>query len=269
MNKEKLITIIFPSRERYDLVEKLLLSIEKKTHNKDWIEVISICDHDDKKTLDLFYKISSQITYDFKFISRKQNSILNLPNDYYNLGLKLASDSYFTWILGNDCELKTDNWDQNLFLYLNQLYPEWESYIEENQKFFYVKINDDTHWDENENSLNFYDQSCCFPLLSSNYCNTLNEFYPIEVPTWGGDGCLYNLIQRSNISLILNCINIIGINHYSIHNQKTLSDNIHKRVEESHLKNKIQNSLGELHDPWAYHNKREEMFEIRKSFLYK
>jgi len=41
MNKEKLITIIFPSRERYDLVEKLLQSIEKKTYDKDWIEVIS------------------------------------------------------------------------------------------------------------------------------------------------------------------------------------------------------------------------------------
>lgn len=36
MNKEKLITIIFPSRGRYDLVKKLLLSIEEKTYNKDW-----------------------------------------------------------------------------------------------------------------------------------------------------------------------------------------------------------------------------------------
>ena len=35
MNKEKLVTIIFPSRDRYDLVKKLLLSIEEKTYNKD------------------------------------------------------------------------------------------------------------------------------------------------------------------------------------------------------------------------------------------
>ena len=124
MNKEKLVTIIFPSRGRYDLVKKLLLSIEEKTYNKDWIEVISICDHDDKETLNLFHEMSSQITYDFKFISRKQKEELDLPNDYYDLGLKLASDSYFTWILGNDCEISIDNWDDNLYQALSHSYSE-------------------------------------------------------------------------------------------------------------------------------------------------
>jgi len=124
MNKEKLVTIIFPSRGRYDLVKKLLLSIEEKTYNKDWIEVISICDHDDKQTLDLFHEMSSQITYDFKFVSRSQKEELDLPNDYYGLGLKLSSDSYFTWILGNDCELNIQDWDSNLYQAINYTMPE-------------------------------------------------------------------------------------------------------------------------------------------------
>jgi hypothetical protein len=264
MNKEKLITIIFPSRGRYELVKKLLLSIEEKTYNKDWIEVISICDYDDKETLDLFHEISSQITYDFKFVSRKQNEELDLPNDYYSLGLKLASNSYFTWILGNDCELSLPNWDKNFYDSLSHFFPGWEELIENNQKYFYIKINDDTHWDEKGQLLNIHgDQSCCFPLLSSNYCNTLGEFYPIEISTWGGDTCLYLLIKASNISLVLDAVDIIGIKHYSIHNQKVTQDEISKRVEKKHLKDKTQPTHWENHDIIG------KIFSKRKSFLYK
>ena len=42
MKKTKLVSIIFPSRSRLDLVKKLLISIEEKTKDKSAIEVISI-----------------------------------------------------------------------------------------------------------------------------------------------------------------------------------------------------------------------------------
>ena len=270
MNKEKLITIIFPSRSRIDLVKKLLLSIEEKTYNKEWIEVISICDHDDKETLDLFHEISSQITYDFKFISRKQKEELDLPNDYYNLGLKLASDSYFTWILGNDCEINIENWDENLYSGLKNSFSEIFESIEKNEKYFYFKINDDTHWDENGNNLTPHgDESCCFPILSSNYCKDLGEFYPVEIPTWGGDTCLYALIERSNKSLILDAISIIGIKHYSMHNKRMEQDEISKRVEEKHLRIKTIDSQGNSYDPWSIPQNFKLMLETRKKFLWK
>jgi hypothetical protein len=268
MNKEKLVTIIFPSRGRYDLVKKLLLSIEEKTYNKDWIEVISICDHDDKETLNLFHEMSSQITYDFKFISRKQKEELDLPNDYYDLGLKLASDSYFTWILGNDCEVSTDNWDDNLHQALSHSYSEIFPEIEENKRYFYFKINDDTHWNEKGEILNPYgDESCCFPILSSNYCKDLGEFYPKEIPTWGGDTCLFNFVKNSNKFDIIDAIEIIGIKHYSMHNKRMEQDEISKKVQDKHIRNKVHNTDGSSYDPWMVNFKT--IIDKRKKFLWK
>lgn len=268
MNKEKLITIIFPSRGRYDLVKKLLLSIEEKTYNKDWIEVISICDHDDKQTLDLFHEISSQITYDFKFVSRKQKEELDLPNDYYDLGLKLASDSYFTWILGNDCAIANENWDGYFYSAIMEALPDMFSNIETNKKYYYFRINDDTHFNENGESINPHgDLSCCFPILSSNYCKDLDEFYPREIPTWGGDTILYELILNSNKFYIISTIDIIKIIHYSVHNKRIEQDDISKRVEKSYKKNATINIDGSLYSFWDIDDNFTKMWEKRKKFL--
>lgn len=269
MNKEKLVTIIFPSRGRYDLVKKLLLSIEEKTYNKNWIEVISICDHDDKQTLDLFHEISSQITYDFKFVSRKQKEELDLPNDYYDLGLKLASDSYFTWILGNDCELAIQNWDGYFYSGITEAIPEVFSNIDKNELYYYLRINDDTHWNEKGEPINPYnDLSCCFPILSSNYCKDLGEFYPKEIPTWGGDTCLYTFITNSNKSCIVDTANMIGIKHYSMHNKRAEQDEISKRVENKHLKHRMIDEKGNTYDSWSHPLNFSKMLDKRKKFLW-
>ena len=270
MNKEKLVTIIFPSRDRYDLVKKLLLSIEEKTYNKDWIEVISICDHDDKKTLDLFHEISSQITYDFKFVSRKQKEKLDLPNDYYDLGLKLASDSYFTWILGNDCEIATQDWDGYFYSALEQTDPTLFEQIDENKTYFYIRINDDTHWNNKGEALNPYgDISCCFPLISSNYCKDLGEFYPKEVPTWGGDSVLFYFVCNSNKFYVIEAQQLLGIIHYSMHNKRIDQDEISKRVEQNHLETKLLDKNGNYYDPWNNPEVFEKMIDKRKKFLWK
>jgi hypothetical protein len=268
MNKEKLITIIFPSRGRYELVKRLLLSIEEKTYNKDWIEVISICDHDDKETLDLFHELSSHITYDFKFVSRKQQEKLDLPNDYYGLGLKLASDSYFTWILGNDCELSVQNWDNYFYSSLKETDPNIFDKIEKSELYYYIKINDDTHWNAKGEALNPYgDESCCFPILSSNYCKDLGEFYPKEIFTWGGDTGLYRLISRSNKVFTIDAINIIGIKHYSVHNDRIIEqDEIFKRVDKSHMRNWVYVD-GYRYFCFDIEDIFMEMWEKRKKFL--
>ena len=61
MKKTKLVSIIFPSRSRLDLVKKLLISIEEKTKDKSTIEVISIVDQDDTDTINFF-------NYQFKIL---------------------------------------------------------------------------------------------------------------------------------------------------------------------------------------------------------
>ena len=239
MIKTKFISIIFPSRSRLDLVKKLLISIEEKTKNKSVIEVISIVDQDDTETINFFNSISSTLTYDFYYICRKQKENLDLPNDYYDLGLKLKSKSYFTWILGNDCEIKTENWDERLYHGLQTFEGNIFNNIDNNNLYYYIRISDDTHWVSN-NNVNSMDSSCCFPLLSSNYCDDLGEFYPKEIPSWGADTCLNHMIMEAKNVLILDFTSILGINHYAFHNKKSKFDDISKRVSETNQKSMIR-----------------------------
>ena len=265
MYKNKLFTIIFPSRGRIELTKQLLISLEKTTSNKKWIEVISICDQDDTDTLNLFQECSKLVTYDFKFICRKQKDVLDLPNDYYDLGLRMATDSYFTWIIGNDCEIVSQNWDIEFYDALNSTYPSIFNQIDSNELYFYFRINDDTHWNDTGKLVDWKnDDSCCFPIISSNYCKDLGEFYPIEIPTWGGDTCLYHLFTKSNVTKILDATELIEIMHHSMHNKRVAQDDISKRVEDRHLSNKIDGA-----DPWSIHQNTVDILNKRRKFLWK
>ena len=263
-----MVTIIFPSRGRLELVKQLLNSIETNTYDKSQIDVISICDQDDIDTINLFYEISPTLSYDFKFISRRKHDILDLPNDYYDLGLKLAQDSYFLWILGNDCEIVTENWDYMLRQSLTYSIPTIYSDIENNSKFYYIKINDDTHIGDNGEFLNKYDdKSCCFPLLSMNYYYSSGEFYPKEIPTWGGDSCLYILTTKSNKFSIIDACDILKINHYTYINQRIEQDDISKRIEREHLDRKEEVD-GSKYDWWSLPENFTKILMKRKHILW-
>jgi hypothetical protein len=158
--------------------------------------------------------------------------------------------------------LNSQDWDAHLYQAINNVMPEVFSNIENNSRYYYLRINDDTHWDEEGNLLNRYgDQSCCFPLLSTNYCTDLKEFYPVEINTWGGDTCLYFLVEKSNMFDTINAIDLVKIKHYSMHNKRTEQDEISKRVEKKHLEDKEK--------PNHWDKIFEEMLEKRKKFLYK
>ena len=226
--RNKLISIIFPSRVRLDLVDKLLFSLQQKTNNHELIEVIAICDHDDKPTLDFFHEISFKLKYDFKFISRKQNEHLHLPIDYYSLGLRLSSpSSYFTWILGNDCEMITENWDLSLVELLKS--PDVLSNIENNLKYYYIQISDNTHLSKDGEIS--WDSSCCFPILSRNYVDDFGEIVPIDLPTWGGDVVLWNIVNKLEKFEIKNLTKKIEINHHTYHRQTYMRDENCIRME--------------------------------------
>jgi hypothetical protein len=222
------VSIIFPARSRLDSTEQLLLSIEKFTKNKEKIDVVGVCDHDDIETINLFQKTALKLSYEFKFISRKQEKSLDLPNHYYSLGLDLSEQSYFKWILGNDCSIDTKNWDLELekIIYSQKFQSDFLS-----NKYYYISISDDTHWKQNKR---IHEEEifecCCFPILSSNYCFDLGEFYPREYPTWEGDVKLYKLAKESNKFTILNYREKINILHKSIHNKTMESDSGTKRM---------------------------------------
>jgi len=226
-------SIIFPARARIDCTEELLLSIEKYTKNKDSIDVVGVCDHDDLETASLFQKIAPKLSYEFKFISRKNLKYLDLPNHYYNLGLDLSEGSYFKWILGNDCSIDTQDWDTQLEEIISS--TQFQSDFRSN-RYYYISISDDTHWIGNTQVRKGEDfSSCCFPIVSSNYCEDLSEFYPREYPTWGADIVLYHLAKASPKFTMLNYREKISILHKSFHNKKMDKDEISNRVENNCL----------------------------------
>jgi hypothetical protein len=253
----KLCTIFFPSRGRLDLTKKLLESIENKTSNKQWIEVIAICDQDDTDTIELFTKISKEVTYDFYFICRKRKNKLHLPNDYYSLALKIKSKSFFTWGLGNDNEIITQNWDTILFKSIKNTIPDCFTNIHLNTKYYYLIINDNSHWSKEGNISKEGDYSCCFPILSGNYCDDSNETVPNEYPTWQGDIALYALVIKSPKFQVINAVDLIEINHYCHHNNTYEKDNVALCVEKS---------SGDDAPPYTHKN-LEKMY-LKRKYLY-
>lgn len=262
--KNNLVKIIFPTRGRINLLEKFLQSIEENTKYKQTIEVIGIADNDDKHTINFLSEKSPQLSFDFKWIVRKKETVLNLPNDYYDLGIKLGNFSYFTWILGNDCEIKTKDWDEYLLKLLACNNFEIKNNIINNLKYYYLIISDDTHWNKDgliglaKSRPNHYFDSCCFPLISSNYCIDAKEFYPIEVPTWGADIELKKLVNKSNKFDIIQMNEEIQIEHHCFHNKKVQRDEISKNVE-----------IPYLHNLYYIKSIENEMFEKRKHILIK
>ena len=232
-------SIIFPARSRINLTAGLLLSIEARTKNKHLIDVVGVCDHDDYETISLFQKIAPKLSYQFKFISQPLRASLDLPNYYYRPGLNLSEKSYFKWILGNDCLIETQDWDLELekIISLEDFKSDFVS-----NKYYYISISDDTHWKDGMRLREgAHTECCCFPIVSSNYCLDLNEFYPREFSTWGGDTKLFALAKHSKKITILNYQNKISILHKSYHNKSWEKDEISHRMEQGNWQN---------HDRW-------------------
>jgi hypothetical protein len=231
-----LIKIIFPTRGRYELLIKLLDSIESNTKNKDKIEVIAICDSDDFKSVTILNDYVQKSKYDLKFVVIKRKDLISLPVHYYDIGLKIGNNSLFTWILGNDCSIITEDWDDHLEQLVLKNESEICNNILNNKKYYYLIISDDTHWDKN--GLKPFvkknpdlGSSCCFPIVSTNYCRTAGEFYPLEFLGWGGDLALKKIVDSSPMFEILYLNDKISIEHTCFHNGKYQKDPISTNME--------------------------------------
>jgi hypothetical protein len=92
-------------------------------------------------------------------------------------------------------------------------------------------------------------------------------FYPVEINTWGGDTCLYFFVEKSNMFDIINAIDLIKIKHYSMHNKRMEQDEISKRVQDKHIRNRVYDVDRSSYDPWMVNFKT--IIDKRKKFLWK
>lgn len=209
-------SIVIPTRERYSLLIKCLDSIKNKTNELHKIEVILITDNDD------IY--SKEVIKDYKRCNPNVN-IINLEverspylnKDYYNFGFSQAKGKYF-WVLGNDCEILTQNWDG---IVRTQL----ESFLSDKKdRLGYVFIGDDLHNDRKEWV------SCCFPILTREVLSATNCVMPQEILSYGGDHWLWQNFKKSGYPRILDIRDEVKILHYAPYTNRIECDSLTKRL---------------------------------------
>jgi len=198
-------SLIFPTRERCELVKKLLSSILKNTANLQEIEVLIAIDNDDKESLDTIANLGYQFVKIFT-VSRS----LNFSRDYYTY---LAKQSTGKWIItiNDDCVFETPRWDEKAYEALKDKSGVIYGWIEDGLGGWRAKG---------------HGNYCCFPLQGRTGFEALGYIFPTRVPTWGADIWAKNLYDQINSVVTIP----ITIRHYCHHNQTRDQDAVSKRI---------------------------------------
>jgi len=211
--QKKLISLIIPCKDREELTTKCLQAIKDKTKNKEDIQVITITDLETPSDQQMIANIYNSLIKDgsyFPLINISRPTSAHINRDYYNLGNTITS-SYFTWIIGNDVIIETQDWDRILYNKTKNILP----LIEEDDKYFYIHINDDTHV-----KLGYHKtRGNCFPIISNNYSYKIRGPMPEDYPAWGADYALVPVYNKLGFEII-DLINDISVTHVSVHSQR-------------------------------------------------
>ena len=202
---EKRFSIIFPSRDRHELVSKLLGSIAAMTFNIADIEVLIAIDDDDTKSENFLKNFGVPFVQYFK-VKRS----LNFSQDYYTF---LAKQSTGRWIItiNDDCVFETPAWDVDAFNVLDQKPGVIYGWIEDGLGGFRAKG---------------HGNYCCFPLQGRKGFEALGYIFPPRIPTWGADIWAKNLYDQIGSVVALP----FTIRHFCHHNQTREQDHINKRI---------------------------------------
>ena len=206
---KKLVNIILNCRERIDLTQKLIHSIETKTKNLHLINLTILIDFDDQELINFFTKYGNETNIDFKLIIRQRTH--ELCKGGINLCYKISDPAYFYWVLNNDTHIITDNWDEILYNRTKNVLKEFNG----DKKFVYVHIDDDTHVPHHH-----LVKGNSFPICSTTIGEVFNGCVPEEILHWTYDTRVYGIISwvkrhpdiGSNVS-ILDLIEDIKIQH--------------------------------------------------------
>lgn len=210
-------SIIFPSRDRVEMLTDLLNSINNTTYDKENIEVLVAVDKDDFKTQERILKI---IHGGFHWIKMHVvTRSLNFSRDYYSY---LYKQSQGKWIIvcNDDAEFTTQDWDVEAEKVLT-------GYIKDGPNVVLGWIEDNL----GANRLTQFADYCCFPLFGRDGVDALGGIFPDRIPTWGADifaHKLYGSLKR--------IIKIpMEIKHITHHNNTRPIDDVTKRIADNQV----------------------------------
>jgi glycosyltransferase involved in cell wall biosynthesis len=214
-------SIVFPSRDRIDLLRNLLRSIAVTTYDLNHVEVLIAIDDDDKATYDFVYSLAYSFVKPFK-VPRS----LNFSQDYYTF---LANKSTGRWIItvNDDCVFETMLWDKLAFAVLDKLPGVIYGWSEDGLGDFRA---------------HGHGEYCCFPLQGRAGIEAMGYVFPSRIPTWGADIWCKNIYDqvRSTVQLP------ITIRHFCHHNHTREQDEVNKRIMNNQIKYDLRPTYDEV-----------------------
>lgn len=203
-------SVVFPTRNRIDLLKNLLDSIQENTEDLSRIEVLIAVDEDDVATQKFIH--DSPYLFVRMFVGKRS---LNFSKDYYTY---LAFQSTGRWVIAcnDDCVFETKNWDTLAY-----------EVLKDKPGVIYG-------WSEDgigEYRAHGHGNYCCFPLQGRAGIEALGYFFPSRIPTWGADIWIKNLYDqvRSVVQLP------ITIKHYCYHNYTREQDEVNKHIQNNQV----------------------------------
>lgn len=216
----KKFSLFLPSRERLYLLADCIGSFFRNATHPNRIEMIVVVDDDDKSWEKLEQHCQSA-AWDVTFLSVPRS---NFPTrDYLNFACSKLSGDYF-WGLNDDVEMMTPGWD----IIMDDKIGNFIKNSSWNPCFnpsLYVHMNDDSHMGEDADK-----KGCCFPLINKELYAKLGCYMPSEIPTWGADTVLYDIVKRAKIP-ILRLPDVI-LKHKCHHNGSRERDSVNKHMED-------------------------------------
>lgn len=197
-------SLLIPTRGRVERLKVLLKSIDDNTYDKRSVEVMLAYDTDDKYT-EMFIVSELPKLYpdlQIRVFSRQRSAFIN--KDYYNW-LAGFSTGNFLWVMGDDLQILSKNWD---FTALDKL----EKYLENKpDRVVYGNIDDGTPPPRDSPKI-----FCCFPIISREAYTTLGCIFHDEIASWGADHAIYAIYGSPEIDRLCNILDV-KIDHISHH----------------------------------------------------
>lgn len=195
-------TLIIHTRDRIELLTKLLDSIQRTTHEPRNLEVIVLYDIDDTAMHRAAPRLGVQYSnINAKFCDRERSAMMN--RDYINYAVKLWANGKYIFCLNDDVEFKTDSWD-------TIAWDKLQVYLKDKPDGIVYAITDDRTPGKPAGG-----HFTCFPIISQVATVIMGGFFDDEFPAWNADIAAHFVYSRINRVLDLREVIAAHISHHA------------------------------------------------------
>jgi glycosyltransferase involved in cell wall biosynthesis len=218
------ISVVFPTRNRLELLKKCLESLLNKSYKKHRLfEIILVVDYDDKETLDYIVNIKDMFKFtDGDLMANSLSVLLTEQSEFmqrdYNNAASIAAKGDIIFLLNDDVVIETEDWDLKIYEFYQENKPIDDIMLiglTENTKDIYQKSNGMGH-------------GVCFPVITKTYVNMMRGVFPPDIKMWFADTAIIHIFSAINRIWLLDSVKVF---HDSYHANTRSKDSININIE--------------------------------------